>query len=175
MTQEIHIFVDLDGVLADFDSHANAHQIMDGAGKMQWDLMDYAWWSTIPPFQGARDFYDDLSKRAKDNKGELLILSAPTMSADCFGGKAKWVQDFLPDKGKFVLTKLIIATKKHHLAGPHSILIDDRMKNVKAWRDAGGIAILHEGDFNQTLSALDQALQKLKSRPAPNKKPQCRL
>lgn len=154
------IFLDIDGVIGDFDAHAvNENKYKDN-GKLDHDALDFKWWSTMPVVEGANDFYDTLT-----NIAEVKFLTGPMVSVDCFGGKAAWIsQKFLPQKGKWALTDLIICHSKRKglLAGPTRILIDDTKANVDAWRQAGGIGIYHEGDFSKTLMLLQKELKKLK-------------
>ena len=167
---EIVIFLDIDGVIADFEGHARAHGKMDPKGTPLWNALDETWWATMPAYAGAREFYNALKKCAPVN-----FLTAPTMSTDCFSGKSKWVQGFVPERGIFILEDLIIcpAIHKHRLATPKTILVDDRIKNVEEWRAAGGIAIHHQGDYAVTLAAVTAAVQKLKAQaskpPAPGR------
>jgi len=153
---QIHIFIDLDGVIADFDGHARAQGKYDQAGKAKWDELDYQWWATMPACAGAKEFYDAATKL-----GVVKFLTAPVLSEECFSGKARWIQDFVPERGKFILGDLIIGSDKSYLAGARRILIDDRLNNVKEWVDAGGIGIHHDGDFKETLKKLQDALAKL--------------
>ncbi len=162
-----HIFLDLDGVMADFDSHAIAEGKYTDDGKVKWDALDYEWWVTMPPCDGAKDFYDDVK-----NKGIVKFLTAPVLNGDCFAGKAAWVQKFVPERGKFILNDLIICpgSDKYYLAKPNHILIDDRIKNVKEWIAAGGIGIHHTGDFKETMKAVREAVAKLSVQtPVPKK------
>lgn len=81
------------------------------------------------------------------------------ISADCFGGKAEWLSTkFLPERGKWCLTDLFIvhSKRKQLLATPNRLLVDDRPDNVKSWQDAGGLAVHHQGDFEQTLKQIKQ-------------------
>lgn len=153
---DANIFLDIDGVVADFDAHATAHGKYDDKGQPKWDTLDLAWWKSMPAFNGARAFYDALAKQAP-----VKFLTAPVPSTDCFTGKAEWVQGFLPERGKFALLDLIIchSKAKQFLAAPRNILIDDRQKNIDEWQAAGGIGILHDGDFAKTLQKLDAALK----------------
>lgn len=150
------IFLDLDGVVADFESHAHSqnkyHQV---TGKLDREALDHQWWSTIPVFDGARAFYAALQKI-----GPVKFLTGPMLHSGCHSGKAEWIQSFDAERGKWALRDLIIcpSTDKHFLAGPNRILIDDRKNNIADWRLAGGIAILHTGDFDATLQAVHRAL-----------------
>jgi 5'-nucleotidase len=164
-----HIFLDLDGVLADFDRHAAEQGKLAADGEVDRDALDRHWWATMPAFEGAKAFYD----AAKKN-GVVKFLTGPMLSTDCFAGKADWVQTFVPEQGKFALKYLIIcpSTDKPYLAKPNHILIDDRIKNIQDWVAAGGIGIHHKGDFKETLKALELAVAKLaitNKAPAPKK------
>lgn len=152
------IFLDLDGVVADFDSHADAQDKKTADGKMNWEALDFEWWITMPAFEGAKIFYDGLKKMAP-----VTFLTAPVLSEDCFSGKAKWVQNFVPEKGKWILMDLIICPSqdKKNLAASNAILIDDREKNIREWVEAGGIGVHHTGDFTKTLDEVRKAVDKL--------------
>jgi hypothetical protein len=142
-------------VIADFDGHAAAHGKKDAAGRLDREALDFGWWVSMPAFPGAAEFYDALSRR-----GQVKFLTGPMLSADCYGGKAAWIEKFHPQRGKWLLRDLIICNSKDKelLAGPGRILIDDRENNIREWKAAGGTGVLHRGDFTATLAALDRAL-----------------
>lgn len=156
-TNQPHIFLDLDGVMADFDSHAVSKGKYTDDGKVKWDELDLEWWRSMPSCEGAKEFYD-----AVKNMGVVKFLTAPILSTDCFTGKALWVQKF-SKQGKFALNDLIICpgSDKYYLAKPNHILIDDREKNVREWIAAGGIGIYHKGDFKETMTALQTSIKQL--------------
>jgi len=155
---QIYIFFDLDGVLADFDRHAREQNKYTEDGKVKWGELDHQWWATMPAFFGAKKFYSAVRKL-----GKVKFLTAPVLGADCFSGKAEWVQKFASRRGKYALMDLIIcpAKDKYFLASPNHILVDDREKNIKEWVAAGGIGVLHKGDFAATLKALELAVEKM--------------
>jgi hypothetical protein len=159
---KIHIFLDLDGVLADFDLHAANENKRNDDGTLKYDALDREWYRSMPAFEGAREFYDAAKKLAITK-----FLTGPVLSSDCFSGKADWVETFTGE-GKPALKKLIICASqdKHFLAAPNRILVDDREENIKDWIAAGGIGILHKGDFDETMKALQQAIA-----PAPGNAP----
>ncbi|TVQ83299.1 MAG: hypothetical protein EA357_06500 [Micavibrio sp.] len=150
------IFLDLDGVIADFETHAETqgkyHRV---TGKLDREALDHQWWSTIPVFDGAQEFYETLQKI-----GDVKFLTGPMLHSGCHSGKAEWIENFDKNRGKWALRDLIIcpAPDKHLLSGPGRILIDDRKNNIADWRLAGGIGILHEGDFDRTLEHVKNAL-----------------
>lgn len=164
------IFLDMDGVIANFDKHLDDHGFRKKDGSPMWDKMEFEWWRTIPPMKGAKAFYD-----AVCDLGDTYFLTSPGMSAGCFGGKAEWITKFVPEQGKFILKKLTVTTNKHFLARPNRILIDDTPKKIKAWEEAGGIGILHDGDLNATLNKVKATLgKKPEARARARNKPQNR-
>lgn len=168
-SRTVRIFIDLDGVLADFDLHLRQEGKRAPDGKPNWDELDYAWWSTIPLCVGAKNFYDEACKM-----GATKFLTAPVLDEECFSGKARWVQDFVPERGKDILKDLIVcpSTDKYLLAKPGHILVDDRESNIKDWVAAGGIGIHHKGDFTETLQKLKDAVAAISAPAAkPARKP----
>lgn len=168
--KKIEIFIDMDGVLSDFDAHAKAHDKFDAEGKPKWDLLDQNWWKTMPVFAGALEFYNDMRKL-----GATRILTAPVPMIDSFAGKASWTANFRPESGRFALLDLCIvrASDKNLMAAPGRILIDDREKNIKEWVEEGGIGIHHTGDFADTKKRVEAAIASLNIvTPAPVQKAQ---
>ena len=157
----IRIFLDLDGVVADFDTHKISQGKLRANGKTDYDKLDYAWWSTMPAFKGARKFYDELRDLAP-----VTFLTAPVTLKDCFAGKAQWVKDFVPED-KRVLGKIIICPRqdKQYYARPTHILVDDNEDNITEWVAAGGIGIHHKGDYKETLEAVKKEVLRKSYKP----------
>lgn len=155
---DIFVFFDIDGVLADFDSHQKACGKLTPEGKTDYAALDYDWWVSMPAFPGAKAFYDEVKSLVWTK-----FLTGPVPGADCFGGKAAWVEGFLPERGRWATLDLIICPKKDKafLAGPKRILVDDNADNVKAWVAAGGMGVHHTGDFEKTLTEVKQAIATL--------------
>ncbi len=163
---EVIIFLDMDGVISDFDRNVDETGIRRANGSPDYDKMNSeAWYANMPAFDGARDFYDALKTRAT-----VKILTAPITFPECFSGKAKWLMNFVPERKNWILKDLmIVASKEKYLmAQPNRVLIDDRLSNVEAWRKAGGIAIHHTGDYAETLKQLDLALQSRQNKSTPD-------
>lgn len=158
--KDCEIFVDMDGVLSDFDGHARAHGKFNPDGSTKWDQLDQNWWRTMPAYPGMKDFYESLRQITNTR-----ILTAPVSSSGCYAGKAQWVEDMWPERGIFAILDLIIcrAEDKQLLARPHHILIDDRQKNIDEWVKAGGIGILHKGDYAATLVQVKQAVAAIRA------------
>lgn len=157
---EFEIFCDMDGVLSDFDSHAKAQGKFNEKGQPKWEELDETWWKTMPAFKAAHAFYGGLRKL-----GRTRLLSAPILNVGCFRGKAEWVKNFRGSR--FGLLDLILARAedKNLLARPHHILVDDRQKNIDQWIAAGGIGILHKGDYADTLKRIEEAQAEYRRNP----------
>lgn len=154
---DIQIFLDMDGVISDFDRHCTETGLRRTDGSPAYDRMTTSeWYSTMCVFDGARAFYDDLCKF-----GHVRFLTAPIKYPECFSGKAQWIKSFVPEQGRMILGELMIVASKDKqlVAGPGRVLIDDSEKNVNEWKAAGGIGILHKGDYKQTLQTLQKEIQ----------------
>ncbi len=167
---KIEIFLDMDGVISDFDRHCTETGMRKVDGTPNYNGMNTVeWYSNMAVFDGARKFYDNLQTR-----GHVRFLTAPIKFPECFSGKAEWILKFVPERGRMILGELmIVASKdKHLVAKPNRVLIDDSEKNIKEWIAAGGIGILHTGDYAATLKELDikiKAFQKTTNLKAPLK------
>lgn len=146
------VFSDQDGVLADFDLGfknltgylPDEYEDKFGTTKF-WsviptDTPDF--WSNLPKMSGMEEYWDYIKKY------NPKILTAPSRHKSSRIGKQQWVEKHIPG------TEMIFkgAKYKHELAAPNHVLVDDRPDNIKRWRDAGGIGIIHysaEDTINQ--------------------------
>jgi cytidyltransferase-like protein len=136
------IYVDMDGVLVDFDGGYEkltgmTTRAADEKGpEFFWKPISKAgakWWITLNWMSDGKQLWDYVKKYNPE------LLSAPSREEASRMGKRVWVKRELPG------VKLILrsADKKQEFASPNSILIDDREKNIEQWKNAGGIGILH--------------------------------
>jgi hypothetical protein len=157
------LYLDMDGVVADFDAYATA---VAGAGNP----VDNRWpaeaWAKI--VQNPR-IYRDLPKTLDADRivsycrewcasknFDLVFLTAVPKDNDmpwAFYDKVVWVQRFFP--GLPVHFGPFSHDKQVHCQ-PGDILIDDRLSNIEEWSAAGGIAIRHTGDTTATLARLKE-------------------
>lgn len=140
------IFVDLDGVLADFDKKAMAlfgkkpREIEDEIGSQKF-------WAEIT---NIHDFYLTLEKMhdadvlwegiQKYDFSPTILTGVPMSMPWVPGHKREWCERYYPNAE--VIT--CMSRDKATYCRPGDILIDDWPKYKPLWDSAGGIFIVHE-------------------------------
>jgi len=149
------IYVDMDGVVADFDKRftdlagMSPSEFESKNGKNAfWDFIDVkhklAFWVGIPPMSDAQSLMDYVSKH------DYEMLTAPSIKKESLMGKGLWIRNWA-NKGLFPSKPKVNykpAKNKHHFAAPNHILIDDKQSTIDSWNAAGGIGILHTSAGN---------------------------
>ena len=155
---EYKIYLDMDGVLTDFDS---AFKKIDGRSTTEvekegdpafWEHVKKGglkFWSMMPWMKDGRKLWNYVKNM------DVNILSSPSRSLpDSSKGKKIWVYQALNPTPKLILKR---AREKQEYAKPNTILIDDRKKNIDRWNAAGGIGIWHKS-ANKTIKKLESIL-----------------
>lgn len=168
--QELHenkkriIYLDLDGVLADFDSSVKRH-----TGKYPHEQSDDEMWksvekdehfySKLDKMSGADKFYTDILAMATNHGFTVKILTAiPRKSTMPEAGpdKIKWVKK---NFGNIDVVLGPYSRDKWKHAQPGDILIDDRKSNIDEWKKKGNaIGILYK-NANDALSDLKSIIK----------------
>ena len=151
----LRIALDLDGCVAyweksaamtcgvDYKDEKIRQQIKDGkrmetfvgGDPKMWAMIDKegeAWWEDMGRLPWADDLIDMLKKETKD----FFFLSSPSRSPVCYSGKMKWVLKNYPKEDR----SLFLGCKKHFVASPNVLLIDDTEKKINQFREYGGHA-----------------------------------
>ena len=155
------LYIDMDGVLADFDG--SFPQVF---GLDHRSLADDEMWMHInshpsffrdlPPMPGALEFF-----RSVEHLQPVILTACPKSNYPHVAAqKRAWVREHL-SQTCLVLPVLGGRHKPLFMHQPGDILIDDWGKNCNAWRDAGGRAIKHEGDWTATTAALNDFRNRL--------------
>lgn len=144
------IYVDLDGVLVDFDKAMAAIGfpldvvLRDKKAKSKfWQTVGWMakngkpFWGNMDPMPDAHVLWNYLQKY--HIKPE--ILSATGHVGNATEEKHAWVKQHLGVVPTHLVRK---SSDKAQFAAPNHILIDDRAKSIEPWTAAGGIGILHK-------------------------------
>ena len=167
------VYVDMDGVLADLYNYAAELYDVDHYNNMtpdQWetffkDSNAYHLFRDIQPFPTANKLLQIVKKFA----GGYTILSSP-LSFDKAGsikGKREWLSKHIkvaPDQVTFEHDKYKYAVQPD---GTPNILIDDYGVNIRAWTNAGGIAIKYQADedrLDKVINGLRRAEELIKDK-----------
>ena len=160
--EQYYIYLDMDGVVADFDKRFN-----DLSGMMPqdyvnknglnafWDLIDekhkVAFWRGI-------ELMPDAQKLVKFvEQYPFEMLTAPSIKKQSIIGKGLWVKDKI---GTLYSTKPKVtyrSAKQKHTVKPNltkfDILIDDKGSTIDNWNAAGGTGIFYQ-NANQVINDL---------------------
>ena len=154
------IYLDMDGVVADFDSYVK--KVLNTTEKNHtWPNEEWIKIGSNPRL------YRDLDKTpeadelvtfcrnmCKENNWNLFFLTAVPKNNDmpwAYYDKIQWVLKYYPDIPVFFGPYSF--SKWTHCKN-QDILIDDRPSNCDQWTAVGGISILHQGDITETLRHL---------------------
>ena len=157
------VYLDMDGVIADFDkrfedlSGMKPREFESKYGKNKfWEFIDednkISFWVGIPEMPGAKALVDAVKKYNYE------LLTAPSVKKQSYLGKILWVRnhsDLLGGKPRINFKK----AKEKHLVKPQlektDILIDDREDTIGRWEAAGGTGI-HYKNISQVLNDLSK-------------------
>lgn len=148
LDQQYKVYVDLDGVLVDFDSEMarigfpRAKVENDKVAKSKfWQAVGRLakegkpFWGAMNPMPDATQLWNYVKKYNPE------ILSATGHVGNATQEKHEWVKKYLGDVPVHLTRK---SADKAQYAAPNHILIDDRAKSIEPWLAAGGIGILHK-------------------------------
>jgi hypothetical protein len=147
------LFLDCDGVLADFDSGATAilgmapraFEKRHGLGRF-WAKLASApdFYFSLPLLPGATDLFE-----AVKHLDPVILTGLPqgNWAAD---QKVRWAAQHFP--GTRIITTM--ARNKRNHGKPGDVLVDDMLKHAGLWEEMGGIFVHHK--------SVDQTLQKLR-------------
>jgi 5'(3')-deoxyribonucleotidase len=146
-------FVDLDGVVADYDNgfkHLTGRYPNEVSDQEMWDLLiknsnGAGFYRQLKPMPDAGELWGYLVVHGYEPRiltGIPRRVSIPTAEAD----KAEWVRVNLGGWVEFNIGPYAIDKQKH--CTPGDILIDDNEKNIAQWKAKGGIGIFHTNAAN---------------------------
>jgi len=158
------IFLDMDGVVADFDGYAHRTLGIETKPGVRFDQQDWyrlrdhspRIYSLVPVLPTAHDLVKQVKELVSDSY-DIRFLTAIPRENDmgwAYWDKMKWAEKNFP--GIPVWFGPYSDDKQHHYK-EGDILIDDRIKNIDDWP---GFSILHDHKaINKTLDQLREYLQ----------------
>lgn len=153
------IWLDLDGVFADFQSAFELHCGFPyySDPKKAWSILENVnrLFLSLHPLNGAKEFYEEVKSFGVDIE---FLTALPQLTGKLHTApldKRLWVTSNLDPKVE--VTCVANWSCKKNFAKPNEILIDDSQRNIDQWVSSGGIGILHR-DNKTTLHQLRQFL-----------------
>lgn len=166
-----HIFLDMDGVIVDFVGGLCAYYALPYPYDDSSAAGEYDCFSLLGLGNGAKmrvmnneHFWRNLQympdgkaifKLVSESSASLVLLTDTGGYVYSASGKAGWVERHMPDVPMYMVFTSVLssvgqdtAKAKARFAAPDALLIDDSDKNVEAWQQAGGCAILVPRPWN---------------------------
>ena len=158
MTKINKIFVDMDGVLADFIQGVEGPKYLNGPFDKQSDydqrkveLSNAGLFFDLPPMSDMKTLVDYVKGTGID--WEILSCSGTVNRDRVAKDKFKWIRKHVDID--VVITCTLKGKDKAIFARPEHVLIDDKASNITAWQEAGGIGI-HHTNASRTIDYLEK-------------------
>jgi hypothetical protein len=148
----VQLYLDCDGVLADFERGAtdllglspHAYEKRYGLGAFWRELARHPdFYGTLPLMPDATILFDAVRHL------DPIILTGLPRGKWAAPQKVRWAEEHFP--GTRILTVMAVDKHKHALAG--DILVDDQLRHAHLWESAGG-RFVHHLNADSTLATL---------------------
>ncbi|MDF2639941.1 MAG: hypothetical protein K0R64_2925 [Novosphingobium lindaniclasticum] len=160
----MQLYLDCDGVLADFDSGAT--ELLGMPPRVFEKRCGLpAFWREIarhPDFYGTLPLMPDAMILFEAVRHvDPIILTGLPRGKWAAPQKVRWAAEHFP--GTRILTVMAVDKRNHCRSG--DILVDDQLKHAHLWQDAGGIFV-HHRSAEQTLAKLSALGVPVRAAPA---------
>jgi 5'-nucleotidase len=156
------IYVDMDGVVADFDGYVKSTFGFENKPNVRFTQDEWEQiiahnpriYRTLSVLDNAEQIIQAVKDLASKHDYDIRFLTAVPKNNDlgwAFWDKIEWIQEHFPGIPVWFGPH---STDKQHHHQSGDILIDDRLQNIEEWRGVGGQAILHKGDADDTIEQL---------------------
>lgn len=155
-------FLDMDGVLVDFNGGAhrehgrpNCYELNPNEHRWNiediWGISSKEFWKPL----ARKGFWYELDKTPEADlivelavelfgKENICVLTSPSLDENCVPEKRAWIAKHYP----WMKNQMLFGHQKQFVASPNRTLIDDRDRNVEAWRKLGGMVFLLPRPWN---------------------------
>ena len=157
----MQLYVDMDGVLADFDRHYEetfgvvASKQLDNV-RWEWVREREGFYAGIPPMDDMEELW-----RAVEPFNPWILTGVPRGVPEAYENKSEWVKKHLGAKVVMIGCR---SKEKCRYAKPGDVLIDDWEKYRHLWEQAGGHWITHRS-AKESVEALMAYIGGLKETP----------
>ena len=153
MDKRMTIYVDMDGVIADFFGglekkyRVDHWKQIDNVEERIMSLRNTDFFYTLEKYETS----DNLIHHVRNiTNGDWGICSSPLRNdhANSSYHKRRWLEKhmFMPSVPKCIFTGQKHKFATNTITGEPNILIDDKLTNINAWNKAGGIAIRYQAN-----------------------------
>jgi hypothetical protein len=148
----VQIYVDLDGVLADFDQHYET--VFGVIANKETDNVDWKavgevtnFYANIPPMEDMQELWNYVYfvSQAFFNNKPIVLTGIPYSVVTAEANKRAWVQKHIGDDIQVIGCK---SKDKCSYAKPGDVLIDDWKRYKHLWIEKGGVWITHTSAKN---------------------------
>jgi len=152
------IYMDLDGVIADFDKGYkdlfNRDCKKDDSFTVnQFCMQEPHFFRMLPVHEKGLELFNSLK-----NKYNIYFLTTPMKGMEyCMEDKIEWIKENLGEYDVFFADN-----KSDFVDSEESILIDDMKSNIDDWRDAGGTAIRFPQKLEKITLLIEETLNPIK-------------
>jgi hypothetical protein len=160
----MRVYIDCDGVLADFNKGACELHGLDPAQSKSWlfyreqGLTDEEFWAPIlrsgPAFTAYLErlpWAERLIKVCRRHSSPfwgIAALTAPWASSGAWGARVEWLREMGFDFNEIILCPGKLKSALAHTKQGPQILIDDNDGNIDSWCAAGGTGLLWPQPWN---------------------------
>lgn len=142
----VQLYLDIDGVFADFNYgfKLTTGKDIETLSKEElykcFDLiteLGFEYWLNLPLMNNAKKLWNV----TKNYNPKFLSASLLKGHNNAEKGKTMWIKKYF---GNYEVIVLRSAKLKYQYCKYGDILIDDNLRNITKWKEAGGIGILYE-------------------------------
>lgn len=176
------VFIDQDGVLADFiggicqahgkdDPYQHPHskgvwdvwELFDMSVEEFWRPCEFGFWRGLPKTPEADQIHTMACIAAYANASlknchvQARVITSPSQNDGCITGKLEWLDNHFPHLSHEVIFER--DKWKYAKVSPGSLLIDDNAANCDKWEAAGGVAVLVPRLWNRAWEQADNVVE----------------